>query len=99
MLTRRSRAQAPSICTFLFAQFGLLSSVDTTSRSIRRRLLPALLAAACLLAVSASSVGALSFEWDGAPIAVPNAGSIGTDAAGRIYVPLRGAGKVGNLPA
>lgn len=39
-------------------------------------------------------MGALSFEWDGAPIAVPNAGSIGTDAAGRIYVPLRGAGKV-----
>lgn len=61
---------------------------------MRRRLSFVLLAAACLLVITASSASALEFEWDGAPIAAPNAGSIGTDAAGRVYVPMRGAGKV-----
>lgn len=45
-------------------------------------------------AIAASPAGAIVVSWDGAPIGGVNPGAIATDGAGRVYVPLRGAGKV-----
>jgi DNA-binding beta-propeller fold protein YncE len=58
------------------------------------RLLPALIAAACLLGIATGSAGAVSFEWEGATISSVAPGSITTDRAGRVYVPMRHQGKV-----
>ncbi|MBJ7355611.1 MAG: thrombospondin type 3 repeat-containing protein [Thermoleophilaceae bacterium] len=65
----------------------------TSARSFGR-LLPALIAACCLLGLSAGSAGAVSFEWEGATITGVTPGSIATDRAGRVYVPVRNQAKV-----
>lgn len=66
----------------------------STSSRLLGRLLPALIAAACLLGVAAGSAGAVAFEWDGATINSVTPGSITADRAGRVYVPVRNQGKV-----
>ena len=45
-------------------------------------------------AARGGSAGAVAFEWEGAPITGVNPGSIATDRAGRVYVPIRNQGKV-----
>ncbi len=48
---------------------------------------------ALLVALTATAgAQAASFEWEGATISVNSPGQLATDAAGRIYVPLRGQG-------
>lgn len=59
-----------------------------------RRLAPALIAAFCLSGLVAGSASAAAFEWEGATITGVNPGSISTDRAGHVYVPMRGQGKV-----
>lgn len=59
-----------------------------------RRLVPALIAACCLCGLAAGSASAVAFEWEGATITGVNPGSISTDRAGHVYVPMRGQGKV-----
>jgi hypothetical protein len=53
-----------------------------------------MLAALCLSGVAAGSAGAVGFEWEGATINGVAPGWIATDRAGRVYVPMRGQGKV-----
>ncbi|MBI5310685.1 MAG: thrombospondin type 3 repeat-containing protein [Actinobacteria bacterium] len=54
-----------------------------------------LLALACALALAyAGTATAAGFEWEGVVASGLNPGSIATDAAGRVYVPQRGAGLV-----
>ncbi|MFT4049717.1 MAG: NHL repeat-containing protein [Solirubrobacterales bacterium] len=67
---------------------------STHKLSLRaRRLVPgALLALLACGAISAAPAGAIDVAWDGAPITGVNAGAIATDGAGRVYVPVRGAG-------
>lgn len=63
--------------------------------TLLRSLLLALGAAALLaLAGAATPAGAAPIEWEAAPISVTSPGQIATDAAGRIYVPLRGQGQL-----
>lgn len=71
-------------------------STRTHSTSARTlgRLLPALIAACCLLGFAAGSAGAVDFEWEGATITGVTPGSIAADRAGRVYVPVRSQGKV-----
>lgn len=64
------------------------------TRKASRSLLTSLIAACCALALTAASASAIDFEAEGTPIAANNPGWIATDAAGRIYVPLRGSGQV-----
>lgn len=59
-----------------------------------RRLVSALIAAFCLSGLAVGSASAAAFEWDGGTITGVNPGSISTDRAGRVYVPIRGQGKV-----
>lgn len=47
-----------------------------------------------MLLVGAASTRAAEFVWEAAPITVGATGGIATDPAGRIYVPLRGQGRV-----
>ncbi|MGK2877480.1 MAG: thrombospondin type 3 repeat-containing protein [Solirubrobacterales bacterium] len=53
-----------------------------------------LVAAICLPLFAAASAGAVAFEWEGAPITGVDPGSIATDAAGRVYVPIRNQAKI-----
>lgn len=66
----------------------------TISARASRALTLSLIAAALVLAFAARPAGAVGFEWDGAPITGVNPGSIATDRAGRVYVPIRNQGKV-----
>ncbi|MGH2959858.1 MAG: thrombospondin type 3 repeat-containing protein [Solirubrobacterales bacterium] len=59
-----------------------------------RRLIPALIAACCLSGLVAGSANAIAFEWESAPITGVDPGSISTDRAGHVYVPVRNQGKV-----
>lgn len=67
---------------------------DIDSVRYRRILRSSLLLAACLLLLVAGRAGAVSVEWEGAPISVNAPGGIATDGAGRVYVPARGQGVV-----
>lgn len=66
---------------------------DIDFARVRRALLTALLACCICLAWTARA-GAVSFEREGTPIEVTDPGRIATDRAGRVYVPLRGRGRV-----
>lgn len=67
---------------------------NKASRNTSSRILRTLLVATCALALGAGSAGAVDFEWEGATIGVANPGWIATDAAGRVYVPVRDSGQV-----
>lgn len=67
---------------------------EKASRNFSRRLLHGLLVVLCAFALSAASASAVDFEWDGATISAPNPAWIATDAAGRVYVPMRNSGQV-----
>ncbi|MBJ7459869.1 MAG: NHL repeat-containing protein [Thermoleophilaceae bacterium] len=70
------------------------SKPHTHSARALRRLIPALVAALALSLTAAGSAGAVAFEWEGATITAVDPGSIATDAAGRVYVPIRNQAKV-----
>lgn len=69
------------------------SALENDSARIFRFSLAALLALFCLLA-AVPQAGALAIDWEAAPIDVAQPGAIATDGAGRIYVPLRGQGRL-----
>lgn len=64
-----------------------------SNRTHRRLLLAAIVAATFLLAWIPSA-RAVDFTWDGVAAGGVNPGYIATDKAGRLYVPVRGQGKV-----
>lgn len=72
----------------------LARSTHLTSARALRQLTLALVAACALAGLVAGSASAAAFEWDGATITGVNPGSISTDRAGHVYVPIRGQGKV-----
>jgi sugar lactone lactonase YvrE len=50
--------------------------------------------AVALTLAFAASAGAATFDWEGVAGTAVNPGSIATDAAGRVYVPIRNGGRV-----
>lgn len=70
-----------------------VSTHTSFARALRIAAL-AVVALALAAAAAASPARAVDFEWEGATINGVNPGQIVTDRAGRVYVPIRGQGKV-----